>query len=120
MPGKTTIMKWLESNLEFRGQYLRARELQAEHWAEEIIEIADDSKNDFVEKDGRGGIERREYQPLQVARRYPQMADGSTGPQEIRRQGYKRIGRRSLTIRFIPNTKSSLRFVEAKERPTCE
>ena len=55
MPGKTTIMKWLESNLEFRGQYVRARELQAEHWAEEIIEISDDSRNDFVEKEGRDG-----------------------------------------------------------------
>lgn len=55
MPGKTTIMKWLESNLEFRGQYVRARELQAEHWAEEIIEIADDSQNDFIEKEGRDG-----------------------------------------------------------------
>ena len=56
MPGKTSIMRWLEANLEFRDQYARARELQAEHWAEEIIEIADDSKNDFVERDGRDAL----------------------------------------------------------------
>jgi hypothetical protein len=55
MPGKTTIIKWLESNLDFRAQYARARELQAEHWAEEIIQIADDSRNDFIEKENRDG-----------------------------------------------------------------
>jgi hypothetical protein len=55
MPGKSSIMRWLEANPEFRDQYARARELQAEHWAEEIIEIADDSRNDFVEKEGRDG-----------------------------------------------------------------
>ena len=55
MPGKTTVMRWLEAHLEFREQYARARELQAEHWAEEIIEIADDSRNDFVEKENRDG-----------------------------------------------------------------
>jgi hypothetical protein len=55
MPSKTSVMRWLEANKEFRDQYARARELQAEHWAEEIIEIADDSRNDFVEKEGRDG-----------------------------------------------------------------
>jgi hypothetical protein len=55
IPGKSSIMRWLEANPEFRDQYARARELQAEHWAEEIIEIADDSRNDFIEKEGRDG-----------------------------------------------------------------
>ena len=50
-------MRWLEAHLEFRDQYARARELQAEHWAEEIIEIADDSRNDFIEKEGRAALE---------------------------------------------------------------
>ena len=33
MPSKTSVMRWLEANKEFRDQYARARELQAEHWA---------------------------------------------------------------------------------------
>jgi hypothetical protein len=53
MPSKTSVMRWLDVNLEFRGQYARAREMQVEHWAEEILEIADDSRHDFVEKEGR-------------------------------------------------------------------
>ena len=56
MPGKSSIMRWLEAHLEFRDQYARARELQAEHWAEEIIEIADDGRNDFIEKEGRAAL----------------------------------------------------------------
>jgi len=56
MPSKTSVMRWLDVNLEFREQYARAREMQAEHWAEEILEIADDSRNDFIEKDGRPAL----------------------------------------------------------------
>ena len=55
MPGKSSIMRWLEANPEFRDQYARARELQAEHWADEIIEIADDGTNDYVTKERGDG-----------------------------------------------------------------
>lgn len=48
MPGKSTVMRWLASSGEFRDQYARAREAQADHWAEEIVEIADDSSEDVV------------------------------------------------------------------------
>jgi hypothetical protein len=43
MPSKTTVMRWLadEKNSSFRDQYARAREEQADHYAAEIIEIAD-------------------------------------------------------------------------------
>jgi len=43
MPGLTTVRKWLaaESNEEFRLQYARAREEQADFYADEMIEIAD-------------------------------------------------------------------------------
>lgn len=46
MPGKSTVMRWLHDHKEFRDQYARAREDQAEHWAEEIIQISDDGTND--------------------------------------------------------------------------
>lgn len=41
MPGQTTVYRWLEENEEFRKQYAHARERQADHYAEEIVDIAD-------------------------------------------------------------------------------
>lgn len=34
-------MRWLNDNPEFQDQYARAREAQADYWAEQIIEISD-------------------------------------------------------------------------------
>jgi hypothetical protein len=50
MPGKTTVFRWLFSVEGFRDQYARARELQSETYVDEIVEIADDGRNDFIEK----------------------------------------------------------------------
>lgn len=44
MPPMKTIYRWLEANEEFRHQYARAREKQADYFAEEIIEIADSAE----------------------------------------------------------------------------
>ncbi|MDE2585541.1 MAG: terminase small subunit protein [Betaproteobacteria bacterium] len=51
MPSMPTVMRWLadESRVEFRNQYARAREAQADHMAEEILEIADDASNDWMD-----------------------------------------------------------------------
>jgi len=40
-PSETTIYNWLNAFPEFVEQYARARELQAEHYASEIIALAD-------------------------------------------------------------------------------
>lgn len=55
MPTKTTVMRWLFANLEFRDQYAKAREAQTEHWAEEILEIADDGSNDYMDRQNKDG-----------------------------------------------------------------
>ncbi len=46
----STVIRWLqdETKPEFRTQYARAREDQADFLAEQIIEIADDGTNDFM------------------------------------------------------------------------
>ena len=41
IPGPTTVFKWLANEPEFAKQYAHARELQAEHYVDEIIAIAD-------------------------------------------------------------------------------
>lgn len=55
MPQKRTVLQWLDKNEDFRTQYARARVEQADHFAEEILEIADDGKNDFLERENADG-----------------------------------------------------------------
>lgn len=55
MPDKSTVMRWLSKHEEFRDQYAHAREAQADHWADEILEIADDGTNDWTERQNRDG-----------------------------------------------------------------
>lgn len=55
MPGETTVRRWLSDDEQFRRQYAHAREEQAEHMAEEIVAIADDSRADTeIRYDAKG------------------------------------------------------------------
>jgi len=56
MPNASTVHSWVLSNDDFSKQYARAREMQAEHYLDEIIEIADDGSNDTYA--GEDGVER--------------------------------------------------------------
>lgn len=49
MPDKSTVMRWLasENHTAFRDQYARAKTVQADVMAEEILDIADDGTNDY-------------------------------------------------------------------------
>ncbi len=49
MPAHSTVLDWVRDNTDFADQYTRAREVQADTIFDEILEIADDSKNDFME-----------------------------------------------------------------------
>ena len=54
MPSWPTVCRWVEDNEAFRAQYTRARNAQAQRWVDEIVEIADDASNDWIEgKDGQ-------------------------------------------------------------------
>lgn len=48
MPDRVTIYRWVADNKEFRNKYARAKELQAELLAEEIMDIADDVGRDTL------------------------------------------------------------------------
>lgn len=54
-PSKSTVFKWLLEIPEFSDNYRRARELQQESNLEEIVEIADDGTNDWMEKLNKEG-----------------------------------------------------------------
>lgn len=55
MPDKVTILRWLVRHEEFRPHYAHAREMQAEHFADEILEIADDGTNDWMRREREDG-----------------------------------------------------------------
>lgn len=54
-PHQATVFRWLATNEAFREQYAHAREAQADVLADETIAIADDGRNDWMEKHGRDG-----------------------------------------------------------------
>jgi hypothetical protein len=52
-PASSTVFKWLTENKSFSEQYTRAREAQADVLFDEILNIADDGKNDtYTDCDG--------------------------------------------------------------------
>ena len=63
MPGKTTVLRWLDAHESFRAQYARARSELADHWADEIVEIADDGTGDeWTDADGREHVNQDHIQ----------------------------------------------------------
>lgn len=57
IPDIGTILDWLidDRKVEFHQQYARAREIQAEYMFDEIIDIADDGSNDWMEIETKSG-----------------------------------------------------------------
>jgi len=52
LPSERTVYMWLfdEDKAEFLQKYEKARAVQAERMAEELADIADDGKNDYMER----------------------------------------------------------------------
>lgn len=57
LPARSTVYRWLSRNQPFADQYAQAREHLVEHWADEILDIADDGTTDYITKVGRNGHE---------------------------------------------------------------
>lgn len=52
MPSTVSVFLWLQKHPEFTNQYVRAREAQADALADDILEISDDARNDWMERHG--------------------------------------------------------------------
>lgn len=50
MPNRSTVFRWLSQRTDFRDQYAHAREEQADALFDELLEIADDGSNDWMER----------------------------------------------------------------------
>lgn len=68
MPGASTVFRWLRTYSEFREQYEKAKEESADALAEEILDIADNGTNDFMEKENNDGSTWWEYRTEAVQR----------------------------------------------------
>lgn len=57
MPSQSTVFRWLSDDRysSFREQYARAREAQADAIFDEILDIADDGSNDWMERKREDG-----------------------------------------------------------------
>lgn len=49
MPAPATVCDWAAADPVFAEQYARAKEAQMDRYAEEILEIADDATNDWMQ-----------------------------------------------------------------------
>ena len=56
MPDRTTVFRWLRTHDEFRSQYARAKEEAADALADEMLDIADDGSNDWMETHHRDNV----------------------------------------------------------------
>lgn len=54
-PAKASVFRWLIDNETFRDQYTQAREIQQEHFYDEMFEISDDASNDWMERNTKEG-----------------------------------------------------------------
>ena len=64
MPDKSNVFRWLADpeKAEFRDQYAHAREVQAETMSDEILEIADDGSNDWMDREGKASFNAEHVQ----------------------------------------------------------
>ena len=52
MPSTTSVKNWLKKDDALVAQYAHARDLQADYIFDEILDIADDATNDWMERKG--------------------------------------------------------------------
>ena len=69
MPKPSTVIDWaLDENHPFYGKYKHARLIGYTVMADDVIDISDDSRGDFVEKTGPSGETTRVFDSENVAR----------------------------------------------------
>ena len=55
MPSMSTVFKWLRERPDFSQQYTKAKEESADALVEEMLDIADDGTNDWMEQHNQEG-----------------------------------------------------------------
>ncbi len=68
LPSERTVYRWLAAEHTFWQLYARAREAQMEKWSDDVVEIADDASNDYMDRIGKDGKIERVLDPEAVQR----------------------------------------------------
>lgn len=68
MPNRDTVRVWLRDNPDFRGLHTQARLDQMDALGDEICEIADDGRNDWIERQNADGSTTRVFDAEHVQR----------------------------------------------------
>ena len=63
MPARSTVFVWLRQRRDFREQYTLAKRFQIQWLADEMVDIADDRANDWIESEGPDGKKLRVFNP---------------------------------------------------------
>lgn len=61
MPAASTVRLWVQERPDFAEQYARARELGYLEMADEVLEIADDGTNDWIDRQRQDGSTERVF-----------------------------------------------------------
>jgi len=69
MPAKSTLSLWIAKDREnFSARYEQACKARAWVWADELVDIADDSVNDYMLRQSKSGEEYEATNPEAIAR----------------------------------------------------
>jgi hypothetical protein len=92
MPGRATVFRWIARYREFRDWYILARDFQTEDLIDEILEIADDTSGDWVEKIGADGkaVMVVDHENIARARRRIKALEGKAARMAPRKYGNRR------------------------------
>jgi hypothetical protein len=63
MPARSTLFVWLQQHPDFRQKYTFAKRFQIQWLADEMVDIADDRANNWIERDGPDGKKVRVFNP---------------------------------------------------------
>lgn len=55
VPSYSQIMRWIDEDEALRDRYARAKESQADYMADEMLDIADDGRNDWMKRHQSNG-----------------------------------------------------------------
>lgn len=69
MPARSTVLLWISHDKEgFSGRYAKACMARAYYWADEIVDIADDSTNDYMLRQSKDGEDYEQINPEAIGR----------------------------------------------------
>jgi Bacteriophage Sf6, terminase small subunit-like len=74
MPARSTVFLWLRQRPHFRQKYTFAKRFQIQWLADEMVDIADDRANDWIEHEGPDGKKVRVFDPENIRQSKQQVA----------------------------------------------